>query len=122
MGRAWTCLPPRAGATACSSAPIIALAPPVRRREGAASRRCAAAALTLAPYALGIYPGWPFGRYALVALLPLAVLHVYGIAWWSPARWRALPVMALLLIMALLDGYALFYALPTHFTINAPGV
>jgi hypothetical protein len=74
----------------------------------------------LGPYVVGLFDGPPFGRYFLVALLPLAGLYVGGLVWVWPRPLRGIAVLLLLLVLAALDAYVLFYALPTHYSINPP--
>lgn len=81
----------------------------------------AAGAMALGPYVLGLYTGPPFGRYFLVALLPVTCLYVGGLVWIWPASVRAGALLLLLGVLATLDAYVLFYALPAHFSIAVPG-
>lgn len=79
-----------------------------------------AAVVAIGPYLLGIYSGPPFGRYFLVAILPLALLYVGGFIWPWPRRLRPIALLALLVALAALDAYALFYELPNHFAVGGP--
>jgi hypothetical protein len=82
----------------------------------------AAALITCGPYILDLYPGAPFGRYFLVALVPLAGLYVSGLVWVWPRPARGMAALLLLGVMAALDAYVLFYALPLHFSIGLPRI
>lgn len=78
------------------------------------------AVIALGPFILDVYPGYPSGRYFLPALLPLAGLYVWGLVGVWPRRLQGVALLALLAVLAGLDAYALFYALPAHFTIGLP--
>ncbi len=81
-----------------------------------------AAVITLVPFIFGLYTGLPFGRYFLVALVPVAGLYVGGLVWVLPRPARGVATLLLLAVLAMLDAYVLFYALPLHFSIGLPDI
>lgn len=78
------------------------------------------AAVTILPYAIGLYAGYPLARFFLPALLPLTLVYATGLVLVWPRAWQGPALFIMLAILAWLDAYVLFYALPTHYSIGNP--